>query len=280
MLTRLATGALALALIACSAEEPSEQDRSVWLYALDCGRIEMLDLGLFDRGGAFAGRQNSAVNSCFLIRHPDGDLLWDTGLPDALHSEEPLEVPGFRISMPVTLKGQLEELGLAPSDIDYLALSHSHFDHTGNANEFAGAMFLIHEEERRYMFSDDARANSQGFSSYSALESARTTTFTDEHDVFGDGSVRIIATPGHTPGHSVLLVTLKEAGPILLTGDLYHLTEARERRTVPVFNTDPEETLRSMERFEALAAATGARVIIQHEPKDIDALPRSPAFLR
>ncbi|MEQ8750016.1 MAG: hypothetical protein RIC52_09590, partial [Amphiplicatus sp.] len=113
----------------------------------------------------------------------------------------------------------------------------------------------------------------------SALENAETATFTDEYDVFGDGSVRIIAMTGHTPGHSVLLAQLDKAGPVLLTGDMYHLTEAREKRTVPVFNTDAEETLRSMDRFEALAAETGARVVIQHEADDFAALPHAPDYL-
>ncbi|MBB5518785.1 N-acyl homoserine lactonase family protein [Amphiplicatus metriothermophilus] len=253
---------------------------SMRLYTLDCGRIEMLDLGVFDVGGAYDGRRNSAVDTCFLIRHPKGDLLWDAGLPDSLHEVEGGVTNGpFALSMPKTLDGQLPGLGLAPGDIEYFSISHSHFDHVGNAGVFANATFIVHEDERAHMFRDEARADAQTFPLYSALENAQTITFTDEYDVFGDGSVRIIAAPGHTPGHSVLLVTLENTGPALLSGDLYHLSEARERRTVPRFNTDAEETLRSMDKFEAIAAETGAMVVIQHEAADFERLPQPPAYL-
>ncbi|VAW07849.1 MBL-fold metallo-hydrolase superfamily, partial [hydrothermal vent metagenome] len=106
-----------------------------------------------------------------------------------------------------------------------------------------------------------------------------TTEFDGDYDVFGDGSVTILATPGHTPGHTSLLVNLKNSGPVLLTGDLYHLLESREKRIVPTFNTDAEETLRSMDRFEALAAETGARVVIQHVLEDMDVMPKAPEYL-
>lgn len=276
---------LAAGTAACSGDAPEsgvplKSQASVKLYALDCGAVEMLDLSIFDVGGAYEGMQNSAVVTCYLLRHPDGDLLWDAGLPDALHEVDGGVTSGaFHLQMPRTLKSQLDELGLQPSDIDYISLSHSHFDHTGNAGEYAAATFIVNEAERAHMFRDEARADAQSFASYAALENSKTITFTDEYDVFGDGSVRIIAMPGHTPGHSVLLATLQNSGSIMLTGDLYHLTQARKKRTVPVFNTDIEETRRSMDRFEALAVEKDARVIIQHEADDFADLPKPPAYL-
>ena len=81
--------------------------------------------------------------------------------------------------------------------------------------------------------------------------------------------------PGHTPDHLALLVKLA-SGPVLLSGDLYHSREAREKRGVPPFNTSREQTLASMDRFEKLAKETGAKVIIQHEPRDIAMLPAFP----
>ena len=253
---------------------------AVKLYAFDCGRIEMLDLGLFDRGGAYDGRQNSAVDACYLIRHPEGDLMWDSGLPDALNDlPDGLTQGPFTVSVPTTLESQLAALGVAPSEIEYFSISHSHFDHVGNANLFAGSTFLISEAERAHMFRDEARADPSSFGAYSALEDSETVAFTGDYDVFGDGSVRILALPGHTPGHTALLVTLANEGVVLLSGDLYHLEEAREKRTVPRFNTDAEETLASMDRFEEIAAAVDARVIIQHAAADYEALPKPPAYL-
>jgi len=94
-------------------------------------------------------------------------------------------------------------------------------------------------------------------------------------DIFGDGSVLTLHLPGHTPDHMALLVNLR-SGPVMLTGDLYHSTEAREKRGVPPFNSSREQTLASMDKFEAKAKETGAKVIIQHEPADISKLPAFP----
>lgn len=253
---------------------------AIKLYALDCGRIDMLDLSLFDRGGAFDGRTNKAADTCYLIRHPKGDLLWDTGLPDSLSAVEGGVTNGpFHLEVVNTLASQLEGLGIKPEDIEYLSLSHPHFDHLGNGGAYAGSTFIVNSDEKAFMFRDDAKKDDKTFPAYSALEQAKTIEFKGQYDVFSDGSVTIIDMPGHTPGHTVLKVELPKTGTVLLTGDLYHLNESRKLRTVPVFNTDPEETLRSMDKFEALAKKTNAKVIIQHSKSDFDALPKPPAYL-
>lgn len=276
----------ALFLTACSKSTPVEntapevKTETVKLYALECGRIDMLDLGLFASNGAFDGQTNKAVSSCYLIRHPKGDLLWDTGLPDALNAMPDGVTNGpFHISVPNTLSGQLAALGVTNESLDYLSISHSHFDHAGNAGAYANATFIVNEHELAHMFRDEARADKATFPAFNALENSKKITFTGEHDVFGDGSVTIIDTSGHTPGHTVLKLELANTGTVLLTGDLYHLNKSRELRTVPVFNTDEAETLRSMDKFEALAKKTNARVIIQHSAHDFEALPKPPKYL-
>ena len=252
----------------------------VRLYAFDCGRIEMLDLSIFASNGEYDGRQNSAADMCFLVRHPDGDLMWDSGLPSALaEMEDGLTNGPFRVSVPVTLAEQMQTIGLTPADIEYFSVSHSHFDHVGNAPMFAGSVFLVDQDERAHMFRAEARADAESFAAVAPLEAAETVAFDGDYDVFGDGSVMIIALPGHTPGHTGLLVNLQNEGPVLLSGDLYHLREARDIRSVPQFNTDAEETLASMDRFEALAAETGARVIIQHSLEHYEELPRLPGYI-
>jgi glyoxylase-like metal-dependent hydrolase (beta-lactamase superfamily II) len=253
---------------------------SVKLYTFDCGRIEMLDLDLFADNGAFKGRKNSAADACYLIRHSKGDLLWDTGLPEALHEQKDGITNGpFHLERPETLKDQLAEIGVKPEDIEYVSVSHSHFDHAANLNDYAASTWIVHEKEYELMFSDASRANAQSFSAYNKLEHSTKTTFNTPHDVFGDGSVEIIPMVGHTPGHSVLKLELKNAGTILLSGDLYHLHESRELKTVPRFNTNADDTRASIEKFEALAKATNARVVIQHVIADFDAMPQIPEYL-
>lgn len=250
------------------------------LYVLDCGHVDVSNMGMFDRSGGFDGQKRSLVDPCFLIRHPSGDLVWDLGLPDAIH-----DAPGgvvedaFALTVPKTLKGQLERIGVPPEVVEFFSISHSHFDHLGNGNLFKASTFIVNDAERAYMFRKEAKDDAQTFAAYADLEAAKKITFTDSYDVFGDGSAIIISMPGHTPGHSALLVNLKHSGPILLSGDLYHQADSRERRLVPAFNTSVEETLASMDKFEELARASGARVIIQHEKADFDNLPRAPAFL-
>lgn len=279
----------AFLLISCSpggdngqdaAEETSEGHPAVKLYAFDCGRIDMLDLSLFAQDDVYDGRQNSAAIMCFLIRHPNGDLMWDAGLPDALNEQEGGVTNGpFHVAVPNTLASQLDAVGVSPAEIEFFSVSHSHFDHVGNAPMFAGSTFLVDKDERAYMFRDEARADAQSFAAVAPLETARTEEFDGDYDVFGDGSVMILAMPGHTPGHTTLKVELANTGTVLLSGDLYHLLESRERRTVPIFNTDVEATLASMDRFERVAADTDARVIIQHSMEHYEELPRAPEYL-
>lgn len=284
LMTALAACARAPAEAQADAEKalPAEPKvDAIRLYVLDCGHIEVKNLGLFDRGGAFDGRSDSFVDTCFLVRHPSGDLLWDAGLPDAINAapDSTVDSADFTLSAPKTLAGQLERLGVPPAYVEFFAISHSHFDHLGNANLFRNSTFIVNEKERDHMFRAEARADAQNFANYADLEAAKKEPYTDSYDVFGDGKAIIVSMPGHTPGHSVLLVNLDHSGPILLSGDLYHLSEAREKKTVPAFNTDADETLASMEKFEELARASGARVIIQHEDADFNNLPRAPAYL-
>ena len=119
------------------------------------------------------------------------------------------------------------------------------------------------------------------FADYATLETAKTTLIEGDgdHDVFGDGSAIIVQAPGHTPGHTVLLLTTAKSGKVLLAGDMWHLAEAREKRTVPVGNVDREQTLASMDKVEALAASSGAKVIRQHVPEDFASLPKFPEAL-
>ena len=255
--------ALILAPAARAAPAPD-----VRLYAMDCGRFDLPDADGFSDDGAYKGVPKKLVVPCYLIRHPKGDLIWDTGLPEAQGSHKLLD--------------QLKQLGLTPADIEYLSISHSHYDHIGAAGLFAGSTWLVDPRERDWAFRPAARADKANFPGYSALESTKTVLIDKDvpYDVFGDGSVLIIRAPGHTPGHTVLLVRFRKSEPLLLTGDMWHIAESRPARRVPRFNFNKADTLRSMTMVEELARAAGARVVIQHVPEDFDRLPKFPLALR
>lgn len=269
--TALSFAALLTPAAAVAAPEP------IRLYTMDCGRITMKDADVFADDGAYKGAPKTMVVPCFLIRHPKGDLIWDTGVPEST-ADKPTSEGGEGLTMARKLTDQLKVLGLTPGDIEFLSVSHSHFDHIGNAGLFAKSTWIVDPDERAYAFRPAARQDAAGFAAYSALEGAKTVLVEGDgpFDVFGDGSVQVVPTPGHTPGHTVLLVQLKSAGPVLLTGDMWHVAESRAARRVPRFNVDRAQTLASMDKVEALAAKEGARVVRQHVPEDVAALPPFP----
>jgi glyoxylase-like metal-dependent hydrolase (beta-lactamase superfamily II) len=246
---------------------------AIRLHVLDGGFISGYDASDLADDGAYNGRLLDLPAPCFLIRHPDGDLMWESGISP---TRTDLEI---EVEFSATLEEQLAVLGLTPAAIRFVAVSHGHWDHSGNAGLFTSSTWIVNPDERAAMFDDEMRAT-QAMDDYGALEQAETILITEDHDVFGDGSVRIIQSPGHTPGHTVALLRLADAGSILLSGDLWHLVESRRERRVPPFNTDKAATLASMDKVEALVGATGARVVIQHEATDIAALPGFPDFLR
>lgn len=278
--------AVAVALAACSPDQPQEAPKAdaapapaaaagVRLYAMDCGRIAVTDADAFADDGAYKGVAATLVVPCYLVRHPKGDLIWDAGVPQSI-ADRPGGVDGVTVSRKLT--DQLAELGLTPADIEFVSLSHSHFDHIGNAALFTRATWIVDADERAHAFRPEARADAESFAAYAPLESARTTLIDGDepYDVFGDGAATIHPAPGHTPGHAVLLVRLAQAGPVLLSGDMWHLAQSRAERRVPRFNADRAETLRSMDKVEALARETGARVVRQHVPEDFAAMPKFP----
>ena len=282
----LFAGAAALALAACSpastpaaveeiAAEPEAAQSALHVAVLDCGTIDISDLDAFSSAGDYAGVSATFTNTCYLVHHPDGILLWDLGVPGLLAEAGPITQDIFTVSLEATLTEQVEALGLSMDAIDYIAISHSHFDHIGQIDQVRGATWLVHQAELDAMIPPDGsppQTTADQAAMFNAFSGFERQAFTGEKDVFGDGSVVIFEALGHTPGHTALQLTLPETGPVLLAGDLYHRSESRQRRRVPRFNYDEAQTLAAMDAFEARAQALGAKVIIQHEPDDIEPL--------
>jgi len=252
----------------------------VRLYTLDCGRITFKDMGMFADTGEYDGKPGELVDPCFVIRSPKGVLLWDTGLGDkfAATREGADVMPGVHVTVPVALIDQLKALDMTPADVTYIAFSHFHFDHTGNANEFPASTWILNRAELNAALTNPppSGVDPQTFSAYKTV---KMQMIDGDHDVFGDGSVRILKAPGHTPGHQVLEVRLKNAGTVILSGDLYHSRANREFARVPGFNVSRADTLASINRIEQIVKNTHARFVVQHDPVDFKALPKFPAYL-
>ena len=240
------------------------------LARLDCGSatIKNFDKFFSDKPGLYESAPRDITDSCYLIRHGDQQMIWDTGFP-ASWKGQTHDLGDLTVRIDKTLAEQLAQVGLKPADIDIVGISHMHSDHTGQAAEMPQAELLIGKADF-----DQTKGKDDPFGSWRS-DGAKVRAVTGDTDVFGDGSVVALHLPGHTPDHLALLVKLA-SGPVLLTGDLYHSRDAREKRGVPPFNTSREETLQSMDTFEKLTKDTGAKVVIQHEPRDIALLPAFP----
>jgi N-acyl homoserine lactone hydrolase len=258
-------------------QKRDQSQAPVKLYVFDCGRLKSGNpQPLVDRGIATTDMSVAA----YLIVDPRGTLLWDAGvIPDELVTPE--GTTEARATVHKTLSGQLAEIGYKPAEITYLALSHNHYDHSANANQFAGATWLVQKAERALMFPPTPPANPSAASRrYSALQNSKTILLDGDHDVFGDGAVVIISTPGHTPGHQSLFVKLAKTGPVLLSGDLYHYPAERTLKDFTPFAAlgDPAREAASKAKVEALLKEKNATLWIQHDILADAGLKKSPAF--
>lgn len=224
---------------------------------------------------------------CFLIVHPRGTLMWDVGaVPDSVwkyngsSSSYTVEYKDIKrdVSLSKPLNTQLEEIGYSSSAITYLVLSHYHYDHTGNANLFSGATWLVKQNEYEAMFSDQPPKVTWP-ATYSSLKKNKRLILTkDEHDVFGDGTVIIKSAPGHTPGHLVLFLKLKKAGNLVLSGDLYHYAEERTLNRFPTFEFDQEQTRLARIEIDKFLKKMNAQLWIQHDLQENVKLKKSPSY--
>lgn len=253
---------------------------SVRLYIFDCGVLVRGEPTAYGLTKEQVGDTNFA-DACYLVAHPKGTLLWDVGIiPDAQITPGGVSIPvgtsGNSNRATRTLRSQLAEIGYRPADITFLALSHSHGDHIANANDYAQSTWLVQKPERDLMFSEQAQKGAT-FANYSALKTSKTIELTGDHDVFGDGTVVLKSTPGHTPGHQSLFLKLAKTGPIVLTGDLYHYAAERSMKKVPV-NDDRDRTQASRDAIDTLLTTTGAQLWIQHDIGANAKLKKSPLY--
>ena len=259
------------------------------LYVLDCGQGHAADESRWTVG-VNVGKPVDISDSCYLIHHTDGYFLWDTGISDAVASMPdgwlPTNNPATDIhwTRAKTLESQLSAIGVKPSDIRFIGISHTHPDHIGNVEKFPQTSILIQKAEYEFYFAP-------GKTGILKPPADPTSTFSKDHpvkliqedlDVFSDGSVMIIYTPGHTPGHQSCLVHLPKTGWILLSGDAVHLQDNWDNRRIPYFATMPADqrmqTQLSMQRMADLISFYHAQLWINHEKPQSEKLKHSPAY--
>jgi glyoxylase-like metal-dependent hydrolase (beta-lactamase superfamily II) len=265
----LVLGICANALLAAPVSAQSAPEVTLTRMA-DCGTpVAPTEVNLrFSDTYAYGDLRVQFVFSCYLIKHGDQYMMWDTG-----HS---MTAPGG-VAPKVSLVSQLAQLGVKPEQINYVGISHYHADHTGQVASFPQATLLIGAGDWNAITAPKPAAgvNAPPFANWIS-GGGKVEPLPNDKDVFGDGSVVILNTPGHTPGHHSLLVKLNNRS-FLITGDLVHFHENYNTSGVPWFNTSRADTLASIDRFKKLAANFKATVIIQHDARDIGKLPAFPA---
>jgi N-acyl homoserine lactone hydrolase len=260
--------AVAISLTSADAQPAKPQiPQSLRLYVLNCGIITPPNV---DNYGLKVNEvaDTRMITPCFLIAHPRGTLMWDTGeIPDGAFKDgiSPQKLRNFTVDRP--LLPQLAAIGYTPADINYLALSHYHCDHVANASQFAKSTWIVQKGDRDAILAprpEGSRVPDPMF--FEGLANAKTIVLNGEdHDVFGDGTVVIKSAPGHTPGHQALFLKLATTGNVLLSGDLYHYPEEITYKKVPNFDTDGAQTAKSREKIEDFVKQNHAQLWIQHD---------------
>ena len=254
------------------------------LYRLDCGDSLANDESVWTPGENI-GRSVAFSSTCWLIKHGSDWLLWDTGVP-----ESTLNDPGGWSTLPKlivyhlhkSVRGQLAEIGLKPGDIGRVAISHTHGDHIGNVGLFPNATVLMQQAEYRWIHSPEGpndNVNQLMALARKLLGRPKKLQLVEgDSDVFGDGSVTLVSTPGHSPGHQSLLLRLRTSGFIILSGDVAHTEENFQKNIVPSLNTNKAESVASMQRVRNLIAVYKARLFINHDKNQTEKLEVLPAF--
>jgi glyoxylase-like metal-dependent hydrolase (beta-lactamase superfamily II) len=254
------------------------------LYRLDCGHSLANDESVWTPGEN-VGRDIEFSSTCWLIKHGGEWLLWDTGVPEtALNNPQGWStLPSLIVyHLDRSVTDQLAQIGLKPGDIGRVAISHTHGDHIGNVWLFPDASIVMQRAEYNWIYSPNGpndNVNQLMALARKLLGTPKKLQLIDgDTDVFGDGSVTLVSTPGHTPGHQSLLVHLKKSGFIILSGDVAHLEENFEKDIVPSLNTDKAESIASMARVRQLIATYKATFFINHDKSQTDSLKLLPAF--
>jgi glyoxylase-like metal-dependent hydrolase (beta-lactamase superfamily II) len=274
-------GLLVVALIAGCAGGGAGDGGVQRLYVLYCGEGDAPDTARWTPGvAANVGKPITLSNSCYLIKHAKGWMLWETGYSESIVGNpkgNPTAVLHWQWRAPKSLTQQLADLGLRPDDISVVGFSHAHPDHIGNGSLFTRATLLIQEPEYDFYLGPKGKPPAAP-ANWLKLRENPTTRLHGDYDVFGDGSVTILSSPGHTPGHQSLLVKLPKTGAVLLTGDAAHFRENWDTPRAPVQNYDKDATIASLQKLKTVATASKAQVWINHDVAQTASLRKSPAY--
>lgn len=243
------------------------------LYVIDCGHAHAADQSLWSPG-VNVGVPIDFADNCYLIHHSSaGYVLWDTGLTDrAVALPDGIKIPalGYTWYRDKALPAELAAIGVAPGEVHYVVLSHVHPDHAGNVDEFPDATLVMQQAEWDYAMTLPQKPFD--------MNRKKKQLLAGDKDLFGDGSLVVLSTRGHTPGHESLLVHLPKTGYVVLAGDVAHFEANWDNRRVPGFNADKAASLASMEKVARIVKEKHAQLWLNHDKPSSDARRHAPRF--
>jgi glyoxylase-like metal-dependent hydrolase (beta-lactamase superfamily II) len=240
------------------------------------------ELYLFSSGTLALGGVEAPV-PFFLIRHPDGNVVVDGGNPLAVvhdvraHWGRLAEMFDVHMTAEEHCLVQLRRLGVEPQSVRHIVQTHLHMDHTGALGHFPEATVVVHARELEAARAEPKPIGAGYIHADYDRPELRWEPGEGERDLFGDGTIRLFETPGHSAGHTSILVTLPETGPVLLTADAVDNAAQWEGRLRPRGLFSKGQAARSRERLRELARATGALLVLGHDPENWARLRHAPA---
>lgn len=250
------------------------------LYAMGCGRLRCLkNIFVPDVDPDTFVEIPVPV---FLIEHPRGNVLFDTGPhPDAFRDAASRWGDAAKRFRPLGdetsgVLGQLKTIGASPDDVRYVISSHFHFDHSGGNQFFPRSTFLVSGKEREWARSRET--DGRGYFRADWDHALNYREVDGELDLYGDGTLRIMPTPGHTPGHQALFVKLKEHKDIILSGDCVPFRENLRNEALSTANLDQEEALRTTRKIAEILREQNVFVLHGHDPEQWEGIKKAPAY--
>lgn len=251
---------------------------TITIHAMTCGWLTMSLKAML---AGEEGKLKVPVPS-YLIRHPKGNVLFDTGLNKQIQSDPEARLGKIARYYAIDyvagqdVAAQLAAMDLAPKDIDFLVNSHLHFDHAGGNDALDCCPMVVQRREWEAANDPDMIAK-VGYMPQDYDMGHDRILADGEHDLFGDGSVVCIPTPGHTPGHQSLKVQ-QPGGDVVLTGDACYLRRTLEEMRLPMILVDADQMLESLRKLKDLQDR-GARIYYGHDPEFWKTVPQAPAAL-
>lgn len=273
--------ALILAVPPAFAQSPS----GMRLYVFSSGSLGGFPKGALQIGGQ--GNIDWAPVSFYVIKHPKGNVMFDTGNNDKTITDAdgwwgPL-AKGFGLKMTQNdaIPAQLAKIGLKTSDIKYVVLGHMHLDHGGNVSQFPNATMVVQNDEMKAAWWPDV-----GYSIYyipgdfADTKKYNMIRLDGDLDLFNDRSIQIVRAPGHTPGSQFAVVRLPKTGTVVLTSDVVYLKESLEKNLIPPIpgTWSPQAMYESYAKIRHVRDAEGASIFYGHDPEVFKATKQAPAF--